>query len=167
MNRYGEAICIILIACIAIGCSSDTSGDPVEGDVELSTWESEVIVCGTTCPGGSHPTSYTCSSSCGFCGIFNAANCQPNTGASFFQCGTTCPAGFHPTRYKCSSACGTCTIANAADCSPNTGTSFFQCGTTCPGGYHATSLSCSSSCGGCSIKNSATCYIVRPRDNPS
>ena len=167
----------MLVLLVACGPMAEPELD-IEPETAPAQEESEPVeredvgkaaqtICGTSCPSGYHPTSYSCDSircggRCGF-DTKNQVTCAPDSGV-FTQCGTSCPAGYHPTSYSCNSiscggSCGSY-IKNQATCAPDSGV-FTQCGTSCPSGWSATSYSCNAiSCGGsCGFgnQNQASC----------
>lgn len=152
MKKLLPIVLSLSLAAVLVGCGGAPSQEAQPEESTLETAESELLVCGFSCPSGHHPASYSCSFSCGSCGIgvrHNQTDCQPNSG-SFFTCGTACPSGWHPDYYTCTLSCGDCGPGvrfNQAYCQPNSG-SFATCG-ACPAGWKATSTSCSTSCGDC------------------
>jgi hypothetical protein len=120
----------LVLSAMLLGCG-DVPVSEGEAQAPLQTTEQAAgscgpsLVCGFTCPSGTHPVSYTCSTACGGngnCGFLetsaNGVNCEPNTTA-FYQCGTTCPTGmklYASHYYKFCTPNSTSTVANRVLC---------------------------------------------------
>lgn len=133
MKRSWVGFAVVVLA--ACGPMSEPESEPVldsepaqeeaEPVQRESVGKSAQVLCGTSCPSGYHPTSYSCDSircggRCGF-DTKNQVTCEPDSGA-FTQCGTSCPSGWSATSYSCNSiSCGgNCGFGNQnqAACSP-------------------------------------------------
>lgn len=161
--KISRGIGLLASFCIIAGCGVGEQEAESQDGPALATSHSALTVCGFTCPADQHPTSYTCSSSCGYCSISNATTCEPNTGTSFGMCGTpptsVCPGGYHPTQYYGKAGCQTTsTGVNATWCYINTA-SFTQCGFTCPSGYRLVRYVLVSGCGYGVTANGAVCSL--------
>lgn len=112
----------MMLGCNVQTDENDQAGAGVE---ELGALEQRFTQCGSTCPSGWHPASYSCDArSCGgtcSVGRTNQVTCEQNIG-TFTQCGVTCPSGWYAANTSCDSyyCGGTCSggRTNRATCVP-------------------------------------------------
>ncbi len=152
------------IALLAVwGCGGSIDDAQATEELELASAESGLMSCGSGCPDGYYPASYSCTRSCGVSNLScmgpsspNAVTCQPIPATTFRQCGSQCPSGFVPQGYSCTPECSSGTLGssvciashspNAVTCQPIPATTFRQCGSQCPSGFVPQGYSCTPEC---------------------